>query len=190
MIGIIGILIHINMYKIYIEGYGAEITQGALPIDIVTQIRSEIESNSELAAYLIEAQSSDDKLNWFDVDDNFHNYGALANDSTLYVEDEQGNVIYKEACFKLKCNTHYNKELYPEDFDLEPIGVLTCIEKFKGRFCSGTISEEFDVSKLCLHIETLGDRALVTYITYNNSDLQDLDQGEAVSKDFFAYLEN
>lgn len=172
------------MYTIYIKGYGAEITQGALPIDTVNQIRTEIESNAELAGYLIEAQSSDDKLNWFDVDDNFHNYGAFANDSTLYVEDFQGNVIFKAECFKLKCTTTHTKELYPEDFKLEPIGVLTCIEKFQGRFCSGTISEEFNVNKLCLHIETLGDRSLVTYITYDNKDLQDSDLGEAVSKDF------
>jgi hypothetical protein len=178
------------MYKIYIEGYGAEITQGALPIDIVNQIRSEVEEDSDLAEYFIEAQMSDDKLNWFDVDDNFHSYGAFTNDSTLYVEDEQGNIIFKEACFKLKCTTEHTKELYPEDFELESIGVLTCIDKLKGCFYTGTISEKFNSSKLCLHAEALGDHVLITSITYDNKELQDTDLGETISKNFFAYLED
>ena len=178
------------MYKIYIEGYGAEITQGALPIDIVNQIRSEVGEDLELPEYLIEAQMSDDKLNWFDVDDNFHSYGAFTTDSTLYVEDEQGNIIFKEACFKLKCTTEHTKELYPEDFELEPIGVLTCIDKLKGCFYTGTISEEFNSSKLCLRAEALGDHSLITSITYDSKELQDTDLGETISKDFFAYLED
>ena len=118
------------MYKIYISGSGAEITQGSLPIDIVEQIKEEAAEFS-LASYFLDSLDSEDKLNWFDVDDNFHSYGAWLNDSELVVEDSEGNIIFKEACYKLKCTTSHTTELYPEDFKFEPIGVLTCIERLK-----------------------------------------------------------
>lgn len=178
------------MYKLYIEGTGAEITQGCLPIDIVDEIYSEIENDSELPAYFIDAQMSDDKLNWFDVDDNFHLYGAFVNDSILYVENDKGEVVYEKNCNILKCHTTYTKELYPEDFEFEPIAVLTCIEKFKGGFFEGYINtNEFNPASLCLNISNLGDRSLIESVTYEGNELQDVDNGDSISKDFIVYLE-
>ena len=58
-----------SMYKIYILGNGFEITQGALPMETVDAIYSEIESEADLVEYFIDAVQSDDKLNWFEVDD-------------------------------------------------------------------------------------------------------------------------
>ena len=43
-----------SMYKIYILGNGFEITQGALPMETVDVIYSEIESEADLVEYFIE----------------------------------------------------------------------------------------------------------------------------------------
>ena len=118
-----------KMYKIYILGNGFEITQGALPMETVDAIYSEIESEADLVEYFIDAVQSDDKLNWFDVDDNFHKIGADIDDSILYVEDDHGVVVFKKPCDEIKNHTTITEELYPEDFELEPIGVgCVCIK--------------------------------------------------------------
>lgn len=178
------------MYKLYIVGNGFEITQGALPMETVEQIYSEIEREADLVEYLIDAVQSDDKLNWFDVDDNFHKIGADNDDSILYVEDENGNVVFKKPCDEIKNHTTITEELYPEDFELEPIGVLTCIEKFKGDFCIGYVNEdEFDPLNICLHINNLGDHSIIDSISYKGAELQDASHGNFISKDFIVYLE-
>lgn len=178
------------MYKLYIVGNGAEITQGCLPIEIIEEIYSEIENISELPAYFIDAQISDDKLNWFEVDDNFHAYGAIPSESTLYVENANGEIVYESNCNALKCNISYTNELYPEDFKLEPIGVLTCIEKFKGDFFEGYIdTQEFNPLSICLNIKNLGDRSIIETVTYEGNTLDNVNNGDSISKDFIVYLE-
>ena len=178
------------MYKLYITGDGSEITQGCLPIEIIDEIYSEIEKDSELPAYFIDAAMSDDKLNWFDVDDNFHAFGATPSSSTLLVENDKGEIVYEKRCNTLKCHVTYTTELYPEDFEFEPIGVLTCIEKFKGDFCIGYVNEdEFDLSNICLHINNLGDHSIIDSISYKGVELQDASHGDSISKDFIVYLE-
>ena len=179
-----------SMYKIYILGNGFEITQGALPMETVEQIYNEIESELDLVEYFIDAVQSDDKLNWFEVDDNFHEIGADMNDSILYVEDAQGVVVFKKPCDEIKNHITITEELYPEDFELEPIGVLTCIEKIKGTFFTGYIdSETFDPNNIKLHAETLGDMSVVYSIGYEGKELLNKEMIDYISTDFIVYLD-
>lgn len=179
-----------SMYKIYILGNGFEITQGALPMETVEQIYSEIESEADLVEYFIDAVQSDDKLNWFDVDDNFHKIGADIDDSILYVENDHGVVVFKKPCDEIKNHTTITKELYPEDFELEPIGVLTCIEKIKGTFFTGYIdTEDFNPDSIKLHAETLGDMSVVYSIGYEGKELLNKEMIDYISTDFIVYLD-
>lgn len=178
------------MYKVFIKGTGSEITQGCLPIDVVKNIKSGLNSNSELASYFLDTLDSDDKLNWFDINDNFHFYGANVNDSILIVETEQNEIVYQEPCGKLKCKINYTSEIYPEDFKLEPIAVLTCIEQFDGYFLQGLLNEDIlNPLNFCIHIESLGDHSLVSHITYNDTVIAESLYGLARSKDFLVFLE-
>lgn len=177
------------MYNIYINGKGAELTQGALPIDIVEHIKAETEGSS-LSSYFFDTLDADDRINWFDVDDNFHSYGAWLYDSELCVEDSKGNIIFKELCYKLKFILSHTKELYPEDFKFEPIGVLTCTEQLEGKFCITELdTNSFDANKICIHVDTLGDIAIVSHISYDDSEFK-FPESEVVSKDFIVNLEN
>lgn len=178
------------MYKIFIKGFGSEITQGYLPIDVVNQIKSEINSQSELTSYFLDTLDSDDKLNWFDIDDNFHFYGANINESILTIESDQTGIVYQEPCYKIKCKINYTSEIFPENFKLEPVAVLTCIERFEGYFCQGILSEKtFDPLNLCIHVESLGDYSLISHITYNDHVIAESSYGLATSKDFSVFLE-
>ena len=179
-----------SMYKIYILGNGFEITQGALPMETVEQIYNEIESELDLVEYFIDAVQSDDKLNWFEVDDNFHEIGADMNDSILYVEDAQGVVVFKKPCDEIKNHITITEELYPEDFELEPIGVLTCIEKIKGTFFTGYIdTEDFNPANIKLHVDTLGDMSVVHSIVYEGNELLYKEMIDYTSTDFIVYLD-
>ena len=179
-----------SMYKIYILGNGVEITQGALPMETVEQIYSEIESEADLVEYFIDAVQSDDKLNWFDVDDNFHKIGADIDDSILYVEDDHGVVVFKKPCDEIKNHTTITEELYPEDFELEPIGVLTCIEKIKGTFFTGYIdTEDFNPNNIKIDVKVLGDTEVVYSIGYEGKELSNIEPSQFTSTDFIVYLD-
>jgi len=178
------------MYKIYISGNGFEITQGALPMETIEQIYSEIENELALAEYLIDAVQSDDKLNWFEVDDNFHELGADMNDSILYVEDSQGIVVFKKPCDEIKNHITITTELYPEDFELELIGVLTCIEKIKGTFFTGYIdTKDFNPNNIQIDVKSLGDTEVVYSIGYEGKELSNIESSEYSSIDFNVYLD-
>lgn len=178
------------MYKLYITGAGAEVTQGCLPIDLVNQIYEEVDNESNLPTYFFNAQWEPDKVSWTDIDDNFHAYGALTDNSILRVENVLGDLIYEKTCDTLDNHIDYTTELYPEDFELEPIGVLTCIEKFKGDFFQGYINtDEFNPLKLRLHIKKLGEISIIDSVSYEGVELQDVDNGDSISKDFIVYLE-
>jgi hypothetical protein len=82
------------MYKIYITGHGAELTQGTLPIDTVLEINELLEKHDiELSCYIIDSSFANDHFNWYEIDDNFHCTGAYLDSSFITVEDEAGNEI-------------------------------------------------------------------------------------------------
>jgi hypothetical protein len=86
-------------YTVYINGYGAEVTQGELPAETVETINAGIiDSESDLETYLVQGQFSEDVLDWYEVDSNFHSTGAYLDESTIYVEDESGNIVWSEEC--------------------------------------------------------------------------------------------
>ena len=179
-----------SMYKIYILGNGVEITQGALPMETVEQIYSEIESEADLVEYFIDAVQSDDKLNWFEVDDNFHEIGADMSDSILYVEDAQGVVVFKKPCDEVKNHITITEELYAENFELELIGVLTCIEKIKGTFFTGYIdTEDFNPNNIKIDVKVLGDTEVVYSIGYEGKELSNIEPSQFTSTDFIVYLD-
>jgi len=179
-----------SMYKIYILGNGFEITQGALPMETVDVIYNEIESEADLVEYFIDAVQSDDKLNWFEVDDNFHELGADMSDSILYVEDAQGVVVFKKSCDEVKNHIAITEELYAENFELELIGVLTCIEKIKGTFFTGYVdTEDFNPNNIKIDVKVLGDTEVVYSIGYEGKELSNIEPSQFTSTDFIVYLD-
>lgn len=179
------------MFKIHISGFGAEVTQGALPIETVQQIYDEL-GEGDLSNYISDCQFEDDKLDWYEIDSNFHAFGAYVEDSTIYVEDEQGNRIYQEECCNLKvADNDYTEELYPEDSKVGPIGILTCYEVQKGWFHTGDLNtEEFNPDLLSIEVKSLGDLDMVQTILYNGVELENADFGDTTTKDFIAHLED
>ena len=180
------------MYKVYISGHGAELTQGTLPIDTVLEINESLEKHDiELSRYIIDPAFTDEHFDWYEIDDNFHCTGAYLEASFITVEDEAGNEIYKEECCNLDVSHCENvKELYPEDSKVGVVGILTCLDVQKGTFASGTInSKEFNPELLSVTIRTLGDYDLIDSIHYNGSVIDDIDLGDTVSKNFIAYIE-
>jgi hypothetical protein len=180
------------MYKVYISGHGAELTQGTLPIDTVLEINESLETHDiELSRYIIDSTFADDHFDWYEIDDNFHCTGAYLDSSFITVEDEAGNEIYKEECCNLNVsNCDYTEELYPEDSKVGAIGVLTCLDVQKGTFTQGTINlKEFDPKLLSITVRSLGDYDLIDSIHYNGSEVDDIDLGDTTSKNFIAYIE-
>jgi hypothetical protein len=179
------------MFKIHISGYGAEVTQGALPIETVEQIYDEL-GDGDLSRYISDCQFEDDKLDWFEVDSNFHTTGAYVTESTIYVTDEADNLIYQEECCNLTVFANdYTEDIYPEDSKVGPIGVLTCYEIQKGWFHTGDLNtEEFNPELLSIEVKSLGDLDIVSTILYDGMELDAADFGDTTTKDFIAELEN
>ena len=179
------------MFKIHISGYGAEVTQGALPIEAVEQIYDEL-GEGNLSNYISDCQFEDDKLDWYEIDSNFHSFGAYVTDSTIYVKDEADNVIYQEECCNLKVSDNdYTEDIYPEDSKVGPIGVLTCYEIQKGWFHTGDLNtEEFNPELLSIKVKSLGDLDMVSTILYNGIELDNADFSDTITKDFIADLED
>ena len=178
-------------YTVYINGYGAEVTQGELPAETVETINAGIiDSESDLETYLVQGQFSEDVLDWYEVDSNFHSTGAYLDESTIYVEDESGNIVWSEECCNLETNFNYTQEIYPGENISDEVSVLTCLDIQKGTFTTGTIStDSFDSSLLKLEINSLGDIDIITSIKYNDVEVDDLDFGDTSSKNFKAFLE-
>jgi hypothetical protein len=179
-------------YTVYINGYGAEVTQGELPAETVETINAGIiDSESDLETYLVQGQFSEDVLDWYEVDSNFHSTGAYLDESTIYVEDESGNIVWSEECCNLETNFNYTQEIYPGENISDEVSVLTCLDIQKGTFTTGTIStDSFDSSLLKLEINSLGDIDIITSIKYNDVEVDDLDFGDTSSKNFKAFLED
>jgi hypothetical protein len=178
-------------YTVYINGYGAEVTQGELPAETVETINAGIiDSESDLETYLVQGQFSEDVLDWYEVDSNFHSTGAYLDESTIYVEDESGNIVWSEECCNLETNFNYTQEIYPGENISDEVSVLTCLDIQKGTFTTGTIStESFNSDLIKLEVNSLGDIDIISSIKYNDVEIDDLDFGDTTSKNFKAILE-
>lgn len=179
------------MYKVYISGYGAEMTQGTLPIDTVLEINETLKENDiQLNEYIIDSTFADDHFDWFEIDDHFHCMGAYVDDSFIKVEDEAGNEVYTEECSNLTvANNDWSDEIYPEDSTIGAIGVLTCSDIQKGTFLVGTLNiDSFNPDLLSIDTKGLGDSEFVTSISYDGKELEGLDFDISVSKNFIANL--
>lgn len=178
-------------YTIYIKGYGAEVTQGELPAETVETIKRGLaETDSDLETYLVHGQFSDDVLDWYEIDSNFHSTGAYLDESTIEVEDETGTVIWKEECCNLETDFNYTQEIYPGENIADEVSVLTCLDIQKGTFMTGTITaESFNSELLKLEAKSLGDIDIISSIKYNDVEIDDLDFGDTASKNFKAFLE-
>ena len=178
------------MFKVYISGLGAEVTQGILPIETAIQIREEV-GDGDLATYFMEGSYEDDKIDWYEVDSNFHAFGAYVEDTTIYVEDVAGNIIYQEECCNLTVFANdYTEDIYPEDSKVGPIGVLSCYEIQKGCFHTGDLNtEEFNPELLSIKVKSLGDLDIVSTILYDGIELDNADFSDTNTKDFITDLE-
>ena len=178
-------------YTIYINGYGAEVTQGELPAETVESIKNGMaDTDSDLESYLVHGQFSEDVLDWYEVDSNFHSTGAYLDESTIYVEDESGTVVWSEECCNLETNFNYTQEIYPGENISDEVSVLTCLDIQKGTFTTGTIStESFNSDLIKLEVNSLGDIDIISSIKYNDIEIDDLDFGDTSSKNFKAFLE-
>lgn len=178
-------------YTVYINGYGAEVTQGELPAETVETINAGIiDSESDLETYLVQGQFLEDVLDWYEVDSNFHSTGAYLDESTIYVEDESGNIVWSEECCNLETNFNYTQEIYPGENISDEVSVLTCLDIQKGTFTTGTIStESFNSDLIKLEVNSLGDIDIISSIKYNDVEIDDLDFGDTTSKNFKAFLE-
>lgn len=180
------------MYKIYIAGRGAEMTQGTLPIETVLEINESLKENDiELNEYITDYDFADEYFDWYEIDDHFHCMGAYVDNSSIIIEDESGNEIYTEECSNLQiANNDWVDEIYPEDSKVGEIGVLTCLDVQKGTFLAGTLnSDSFDPSLLTIDIKGLGDTEFITSISYNGKEIDDLEFYDTITKDFIANLE-
>ena len=180
------------MYKIYIAGRGAEMTQGTLPIETVLEINESLKENDiELNEYITVYDFADEYFDWYEIDDHFHCMGAYVDNSSIIIEDESGNEIYTEECSNLQiANNDWVDEIYPEDSKVGEIGVLTCLDVQKGTFLAGTLnSDSFDPSLLTIDIKGLGDTEFITSISYNGKEIDDLEFYDTITKDFIANLE-
>jgi hypothetical protein len=170
------------MYTIYITGYGAEVTQGIIPLDTVDQIYRELTEDQDFESYIAETD-------WFEIDDNFHGFGAFLDASSIEVTDATGSVIYRNECTAVQKSTKRIDDMYPEDIEV-PGGILTCIDKQKGSFLESTLGTEyFNPDLLKIHVHSLGDVDLIVDISYDNQPLTILNYGDTISKDFVANLE-
>lgn len=170
-------------YTINVYGYGCEITMGRLSEEQYKLISEADEDDLYDVIYL------DEFGHWAEVDDIYHNFAASTT-STLTVEDEDGNEVYK-----LDLEDNYDQDIVEyvdKYFPAEEANCLVCCSHEKGNFFSTEIEieEDFDPSKLKIIIhEDLGLHNCYTYgdligeITYNGEELDNCG-GDTIGKSF------
>jgi len=166
--------------KVYISGYGAEVTQGTLKNEKVEQI---YESYDSLEDYF--TQYVDDDFSWYEIDDNFHCYGAYLAESLIQVIDGDGNTIYENPCDELVTTELVTNEIYSD----EEKSAITCVSIEKGTFFEGDFEvDNFDPELLTLEIKVLEDFRMIYKVLYNNDEI-DGDFVFSTGKDFNVYID-
>jgi len=174
------------MFKIIVAGLGAEITQGFLPIDVVESIYEDMDEYTTLEDYLLESMSDPNKLDWYDIDDNFHDTGAYFLKSKVIIQDENGQTIQEINSNRCIKDEEVIDDLYA---DIE-LAVLTCIDESYGTFFESTVNKPFDLSQLKLKIKSLNTHSIIYDVEYDNQILTNEYSGSTLSKNFIASIES
>lgn len=178
------------MYKISLIGTGAEITQGFLPIDTIESIYEDMDIDDiSLEDYLLESLSDPNKLDWYEVDDNFHETGPYLEKTLIQIEQENCDAIIidtKECDIELEVI----EELTPTTSLTSDLAVLTCIDESYGVFFTSTIKETFNPSLLKLKVKSLNTHSIIYNIEYNSQALINESSEPTLSKNFIASIEN
>jgi hypothetical protein len=138
-------------YKVTIYGYGAEVTIGS-----VDEEQKAIINNPDKELWEIVTNDLEDWGGWYEVDDQYHRWGASGT-FTILIEDENGEEVYKIDSDNLS-------EFDTEEFQLvdyeyteidESKDLLMCASFEKGGFFEGDIEieDDFDITKLKINID-------------------------------------
>lgn len=137
-------------YTISVYGYGAEVTIGSVNDEL-----KNILSNPEKELSDIVLEDLEEFGGWYDIDNQYHKWGASGN-FTILVQDEEGNEVCKidsENMHKYDSDTfelvEYNYIEADESKDL-----LMCVAYEKGSFFEGDIeADRFEIGKLKIVID-------------------------------------
>ena len=138
-------------YKVSIYGYGAEVTIGS-----VNDEQKEILNNPDKELNEIASDDLEDFGGWYEIDDQYHRWGAAGN-WTILIEDENGETLYEIE----SDNAH---QYDTDDFELveyenievdESKDLLMCVSFEKGSFFEGDIltEDDFDITRLKIKID-------------------------------------
>jgi hypothetical protein len=138
-------------YKVTIYGYGAEVTIGS-----VDEEQKVILNNPDKELWEIAANDLEDYGGWYEVDDQYHRWGASGT-FTVLIQDENGDTLYEIDSENLH-------DFDTEEFELvdyecievdESKDLLICASFEKGSFFEGDIETEddFDITKLKIRID-------------------------------------
>jgi len=166
----------LKIFKISIQGFGAEVTIGTLDNNEIEKIST---TDKSLDACVLE-----DFDDWREKDDQYHNFGACS-DYVIEITDENDELVcqlysenlneYDDEEFELKKYNSLNIDTK------EPL--LICISFHKGTVFQGEFeAEEFDIKKLRLEIDD--EVGIGTYywgemlrnIYYNDEEIYETDR--------------
>ena len=178
------------MFKIIVTGIGAEITQGFLPSDVVEDIYQDMEDTISLNDYLLESLSDPNKLDWYEIDDNFHYTGAYLLKSKVVILDKHNHILRELNSDSIQIEEDVIDEIYPNTTLSSDLAVLTCADESSGTFFTSIVNEKFNLSLLKFKVKTLKDTySIIHEVEYNGSTLVDETTEPTLSKDFIVSLE-
>jgi len=186
-------------FEVKIYGYGVEIAIGTLTNEenalIKTIKRKKRVSLEDLYSEYPDELEENNLQEWYDVDDIYHETGAITKNTFLSVVDLQNNITLCDK--KIDLITDLNTTVEEQKFVLKDCPVMVSVSYDEGDFLRGTIeiedNEDFDISKLEIikekilaTINTTGwfSAVIIKYILYNGKDLVDENRGDADRKNF------
>ena len=137
-------------YKVSISGYGCEATIGS-----VSEELKQILSNPDKELVEIVDEDLDEQGGWYEIDDQFHRWGASGR-YVIEVTDEEGETVL--AIDSENLSEHDTEDFELVDYEYADIDdskdLLMCVAFEKGSFFEGDIftEEEFDVKKMKIRI--------------------------------------
>ena len=139
-------------YKVSISGYGCEATIGS-----VSEELKQILSNPDKELVEIVDEDLDEQGGWYEIDDQFHRWGASGR-YVIEVTDEEGETVL--AIDSENLSEHDTEDFELVDYEYADIDdskdLLMCVAFEKGSFFEGDIftEEEFDVKKMKIRIDS------------------------------------
>jgi hypothetical protein len=170
-------------YKIYLWGYGGEITIG----EVNDELRAEIKAaKGNLTKRITESISTD----WNEIDDQLHSFGC--HNWELTVDDEEGKEI-----FRCESRSYTKNPIKIKKFNSQidqTKNLVACFSEEKGTFFIADLKleEDFDPDKLELqqrtgiYIKNAHFPNLIFSINYDGEELNNWG-GDTSGKAFTAY---